>query len=181
LLTQLNTYMGEILFLTMVITIREYEEKDKEKLVSFMDQLQDYLIAIDPLGRLRSSEKYGERYLPWLLAKVREEQGLILFAEENNFPVAVIVGVIEEQQKGYLLECIPIKGGRVQELYVNESYRSNGVGSLLMKELEDYFIKNGCTVVQLEVSIGNKANSFYRRWGFEERAIAMIKVLRTLN
>ncbi len=161
----------------MVITIRKYDEKDREKLVFFMNQLQDYLIAIDPLHRMRRGKNYGEIYTTGLLEKTTKEQGVILFAEENNQPIGVIVGVIEIQEKGNLLECIPTKTGRIQDLYVDEKYRSKGVGKLLMTKLEDYFQKKKCTIIKVEVFAPNKASSFYSQLGFENRVVDMIKVL----
>ncbi len=163
----------------MVITIREYEEKDKEKLVFFMDQLQDYLIAIDPLHRMRRGKNYGKVYTTSLLSKIRSEQGIIFFAEENHLLIGVIVGVIEKQEKDNLLECIPTKTGRVQELFVDQQYRSKGVGKLLIKNMEDYFKKKKCTIIKVEVFAPNaKAQQFYGHFGFENRVIDMIKVIK---
>ena len=162
----------------MVITIRKYDEKDREKLVFFMNQLQDYLIAIDPLHRMRRGKNYGEIYTTGLLEKTTKEQGVILFAEENNQPIGVIVGVIEIQEKDNLLECIPTKTGRIQDVYVDEKYRSKGVGKLLMKKLEDYFKKKKCSILKVEVFAPNKASSFYPQLGFENRVVDMIKVLK---
>ncbi len=164
--------------LIMVITIREYEEKDKEKLVSFMDELQDHLIIIDPLRRLRRLPKYGLKYTLKLLHKIGSEQGIIFFAEENKLPIGVIVGLIERQKKEDLLGCIPTKMGRIQELFVGQQYRSKGVGKLLMETLEDYFKKKKCTIIKVEIfAPNNKAHQFYGHYGFENRIVDMIKVI----
>ncbi len=144
-----------------------------------MNQLQDYLIAIDLLHRMRRGKNYGERYTTRLLVKTTKEQGVILFAEENNVPIGVIVGVIEKQKKDNLLECIPTKSGRIQELFVDSRYRSKGIGKLLMKTLEDYFLKKKCTIIKVEVFSPNlKAHLFYDHHGFQDRVVDMIKVLR---
>ncbi len=162
----------------MVITIREYEEKDREKLFSFMDKLQDYLISIDPLHRLRRAKNYGRLYTDRLLNKITKEEGIIFFAEENTLLIGVIVGIIEKQKKENLLECIPTKTGRIQELFVDQQYRSKGVGKLLMKHLEDYFKRKKCTILKVEVFAPNKrAHKFYGNYGFEDRVVDMIKVL----
>jgi len=163
----------------VVITIREYEEKDKEKLVSFMDQLQDYLIAIDPLHRMRRGKNYGEVYTTSLLSKIRSEQGIIFFAEENKVLLGVIVGLIEEQEKENLLECVPTRAGRIQELFVDQQHRSNGVGKLLIKNMEDFFKKNKCTIIKVEVFAPNaKAQQFYDHYDFQDRVVDMIKVIK---
>ena len=162
----------------MVITIRQYREKDRGTLVSFMDKLQDYLILIDPLHRLRRGKNYGEIYTGRLLSKIAKEQGIIFFAEENKLPIGVIVGVFEIQEKDNLLECIPTKTGRIQDLFVDEHYRSRGVGKLLMGALEDYFKKKKCTIIKVEVFAPNsKAHQFYGHYGFEDRVVDMIKVI----
>ena len=168
----------KILFQTVVIAIRKYDTKDREKLVFFMNQLQDYLIAIDPLHRMRRGKNYGEIYTTRLLEKTTKEQGVILFAEEKNQPIGVIVGVIEHQKKDNLLECIPTKTGRIEDLYVDEKYRSQGIGRLLMARVESYFQKKKCTIIKVEVFAPNKASLFYSQLGFENRVVDMIKVLK---
>ncbi len=162
----------------VVIMIRNYEEKDKETLVSFMDKLQDYIISIDPLHRLRRGKDYGGAYTARLLSRIKLEKGIIFFAEENKLPIGVIVGIIEKQKKEDLLGCIPTKTGRIQELFVEQQYRSKGVGKLLMETLEDYFKKKKCTIIKVEIfAPNNKAHQFYGHYGFENRIVDMIKVI----
>ena len=46
----------------------------KEILVQLIEELQDYLIALDPLKRLRRLPEYGEVYVSNLLNKIDKQQ-----------------------------------------------------------------------------------------------------------
>ena len=161
----------------VVIIIRKYVSRDYEALVSLMEQLQDYLVGIDQLQRLRRQEQYGKSYTDKVLTKIEKEQGIIFLVKESDKAIGVIVGVIEIQTAQNLLECIPTKTGRIIDLYVDKEYRSRGIGILLMNKLESYFLKQKCTIIKVEVFVPNSARLFYENYGFHDRTVDMIKVL----
>lgn len=51
----------------MNITIREYESKDFSAILPLADRFEDYLIALDDLGRLKREEGFAEQYLNFTL------------------------------------------------------------------------------------------------------------------
>lgn len=121
-----------------MIIIKKYQN-NKNILVEFMEKLQDYLIQIDPLKRLRRLPKYGDFYVNNLLQKIEKNDGIIYIAEFEKKPVGIIAGIFEKQTKDDILECIPSKPARILELIVDEEYRGKNIGSLLMDKIEKYF------------------------------------------
>ena len=64
------------------------------------------------------------------------------------------------------------------ELYLEEGSRGKGIGTRLMKMMEEYFRQNNCDVSKVEVFAPNiKAHNFYRELGYQDRAIDMTKIL----
>lgn len=159
-----------------MISIKQFESKDKETLFSLIEELQDYLVQIDPLKRLRRLSGYGEKYANKLFAKIKKGNGIIFIAYVENIPLGFIAGVVEKQDDVDLMECIPTKSGRVLELIVSKKQRGKNIGSLLMEKIEEYFQQQGCDVARVEVfEPNNLASQFYKKLGYNGRVIDMIK------
>ena len=158
-----------------MIQIKEYKDQ-KEFLIKFLEKLQDHIIEIDPLNRFVRSPKYGEEYAKELIEKVRKQNGKIFFAIEEDNPIGVVIGYIDELTDRDLLECAPSKIGTIEQLFVMPGSRGRNIGSLLMKEIEDYFKSKECDVVYVGTLEPNKgARDFYKRQGYKDRVIEMMK------
>jgi ribosomal protein S18 acetylase RimI-like enzyme len=73
---------------------------------------------------------------------------------------------------------IPSKSGRILELVVKEACRGQGIGSMLIRRMEDYFRLKGCDIVRVEVFVPNThAREFYAREQYSNRVIDMVKKL----
>lgn len=159
-----------------MISIKKYSPKDKETLFVLIEELQDYLVQIDPLKRLRRLPGYNKKYIENLLQKIKKQKGAIFLAKDENIPLGFIAGVVEKQDKDELLGCVPSRPGRILELIVSDKYRGKNVGSLLMERVEEYFHDEGCTVLLVEVfEPNNLAHNFYKKLGYTDRSIDMIK------
>ena len=69
--------------------------------------------------------------------------------------------------------------GVLRDLFVEKRYRSQGIGSLALYEIEDYCRERGMRAFQLQLPRGNKsAERFYRKAGFRElaRRVMMLQV-----
>ena len=160
-------------------SIRQYRPQDKEALLVLIVELQDYLIKIDPLNKLRRLPGYEEKYIENLLRKIENKNGVIYIASIGNIPFGFIAGAIEEQNKEHLLEYMPTKSGRVLELIVSEKQRGKNLGSMLMRKIEEYFLQQNCDVIRVEIfKTNNPAHNFYKKHGYDERNIDMIKKIR---
>ncbi len=162
-----------------MVSIRQFKPEDKETLLELIVELQDYLIKIDPLKKLRRLPGYEEKYIGNLLKKIEGKNGAIYIANVGNIPFGFIAGIIEEQTKDHLLEYMPTKSGRVLELIVSEKQRGKNLGSMLMRKIEEYFLQQNCDVVRVEIfKTNNPAHNFYKKHGYDDRNIDMIKKIR---
>jgi ribosomal protein S18 acetylase RimI-like enzyme len=163
----------------MEVEIREYCGSDRTSFVRLMEELQDYLVSIDDLKRMRRMPEYGENYTERTLQNVAENNGITYVAETKGRIVGLIVGITHEQTKEELLELVPYKRGVVLELIVENGYRKRGIGTLLMEKMEGYFKQKGCSVSGVDVFPPNEnAYHLYRKFGYLERNIWMTKKLQ---
>lgn len=160
-------------------TTRIYEESDRERLIVFFNELQDHHIRLDLLGRMRRLEGYGEDTLDKTIKEVREKEGILLVAETDQEIVGFIVGIISSPVGEGILGTAPSRSGRVTELYTHESVRNQRVASLLMKEIEDYFIKENCKYAWADLFAPNtQAHRLYNKLGYNDRNIELVKTLK---
>src|SRR5260221_3619250 len=158
--------------------IREYKDSDRSGLLKLVEQLQDYLVEVDDLKRLRRLPECGETFTQKCLDEVREKNGKLYVVEEKGELVEFIAGIVEEISKEGLMTCIPAKFGWITELYVQPKYQHQGVGKQLMEKLEAYFKQKGCDTIKTSVFTPNKnAYQFYQDLGFLDREIELIKKL----
>ena len=162
----------------MDVTISEYTLDDKPQLVELIDILQDYLADIDPLSRLRRLPGFGEADIEALIKRINRQPGAAYIAWSKQKAVGFIAGIIDDQTSGDLLSEIPSRSGRILELVVREESRRFGIGTLLIRKIEDFFIENRCDIVRVEVFEPNTAaREFYKHEEYHDRVIDMVKPL----
>ena len=158
------------------LEIREYMASDRPHIVKCMEELQDYLVNVDGMRFTRRMPEYGEHFTEKLLQEVRDKNGRIYVAENEDNIVAFIAGIVYEWSTEVLLECIPLKSGRILELFVDSKHRRRGIGKMLIRKTEEYFRISGCDVFRVEVFEPNtEAYQFYQGLGYQNRIIDMIK------
>lgn len=158
-----------------------YEDKYEHKFRELIFKLAQHIENIDPLKRNLIQESYKVIYVDNLFKEVKENNGIIYLYVENDIVLGTIVGIIEEKSESkrtYYLGNI----GEILELYVDENARGKHIGDKLVKKMEDYFLNNGCDEVRLTVFAPNvNAIGFYRKVGYSDRNIGMIKELKKLD
>jgi ribosomal protein S18 acetylase RimI-like enzyme len=143
-----------------------------------MEDFQDYLVDIDYMKRIRRMPGYGVSYVRRLLRRINNNDGVIYLAEHEDHIIGLIAAMVETQSTVDLLECVPSKGGRILELFVETRYRGQNIGKSLMQKGEEYLKQQGCDVFTIEVFEPNgKAHNFYKKLGYQDRIIDMIKKL----
>ncbi|MBS3168502.1 GNAT family N-acetyltransferase, partial [Candidatus Woesearchaeota archaeon] len=148
-------------------------------LIKCMEELQDYLVKIDPLKREIRKPEYGKNYVLNLLKEVNKNKGIIYLAFDKNKFVGCVAGNIKNTTKNQELDCIKTRIGRILELVIFPEYRGKGLSNILMKKIEDYLIKEKCNVIKIEVMAYNKiAYNLYKKYNYEDRMIDLIKVLK---
>lgn len=163
----------------MNITIREYEPKDFDEILPLADRFEDYLIALDDMGRLRREKGFAQQYLSYTIQEMQQKNGKFYVAYDGEKLIGGIVGVHEENSPQLTVEQGERKCGRVSELFVEEEYRGQGIGKLLMEKMENYFRETGCDDIIIESIFPNKnAQGFYKSLGYKERSIELLKELK---
>lgn len=163
-----------------MIQIRGYKTSDLKELERMFNEQQDYIVEVDDIGRNRRDEGFGEHFAKETIEETKGDKGVIYMAEdEKGQVIGFSAGVINLPNDEDLLGGNdPRSWGRVTELFVNEKFRGKGVGRLLMEKLEDYFKKRDCGFIRVEVFEPNKnAHGFYKKLGFSDRNIDMLKLL----
>jgi ribosomal protein S18 acetylase RimI-like enzyme len=149
---------------------------DRPHIVKCMEELQDYLVKIDEMKFTRRMPEYGEHFTEKLLHEVHDKNGRIYVAEDEDKIVGFIAGIVYEWSTEVLLECIPLKSGRILELFVDSKHRRQGIGKMLIRKIEEYFRTSGCDVYRVEVFKPNtEAYQFYQGLGYQDRIVDMTK------
>jgi len=79
-----------------------------------------------------------------MLTRAEMHGGKIVVAISNEQIVGLASGEIYKRDPDEELEVIDYVNGEVSELYVVRSHRRNGIGRLLLAELDEHFRTAGC-------------------------------------
>ena len=159
-----------------MFSIRKYEDKDLSAIIKLAEELQDYLVKIDPLHRLYRLPQYGVLYAEHILTTTKEENGKIFVAEIEDHIFGFIVGCIEKESELDKLGYKSIKTGRVTELIITQKLRGVSAGQALLETIEKYFKLESCDIIRIEVFVPNEnALNFYDHLGYHPRVIDMVK------
>ena len=140
----------------MVISIREATPKEFEVIYQFICELQNNIFDYEKMKSL-------------YLENLENVNNIHLVAMDGRYTVGYLSCHIQT-----LLHHAG-KVAEIQEMFVKPTYRSKGVGKLLMDSIKKLVAAKG--VVQLEVTtrvIREKAIQFYRRENFEDSHKKMV-------
>ncbi len=160
----------------MNIDIIEYEDKYLEDVRDLLVELEEYIISIDKDELDQLHPEYREKMALLDLDEVNKSNGKCYLAIDNNKVVGLIMGTIPEYDEYDYLDYKCPKRGEITELVVTNKVRSNGVGQLLIKKIEEYFKDNDCEYVIVDVFAYNDIGiNFYNKKGYHSRMETMIK------
>lgn len=158
--------------------IREYAPKDKAEVITLLVQLQEHLVAVDDENVQMLTDRYRNEYLDYLFDELRENNGILLIAQNDVTIIGLVAGIIEPKDKeDELTNRCPIRG-KVLELIVSKDYRAGGAGTALLQAMEDYFKKHECEYICVDVFAPNaRAYAFYQNNDYSPRNIELYKRL----
>lgn len=144
-----------------------------------MNGMQRHIASIDALKKTRPVSQFSvERWVDLILKKIKKYKGAIFIAEGNGKSAGCVVGIIKESTKIDLIDLFPFRDGRIIELFVDPSFRGEGIGSLLLRSMEGFFRKQGCKTAELGTFATNvRAYEFYKKHAYADRNIDMCKKL----
>jgi ribosomal protein S18 acetylase RimI-like enzyme len=163
------------------LKIREFQKSDKPQIIELFFEFGEYLKKLDEkfLNLIIVPKNYGQRFYKSMLRDVKKSNGKIFIAEAEGKVAGFVAGVIFDVGKiKDEFDCKPHRMGRIKELFLNEKYRGNGTGKKLMDAMQSYFKENHCFKVNVEVFSPNANSlSFYKKYGFNERNVDLVKVI----
>lgn len=153
----------------------EYQNQYKEDVKDLLEELQAHLANIDIEGYNILTKEYKELYFEKVLKEVNENHGKILLYKQDDKIVGLVVGIVNNEEMERYDFKAP-KRGRITELVVSGKVRSNGIGTILLKEMEKHLKSIGCeSILLVALAYNENAIRFYKRNGYHMRATDMIK------
>ena len=122
----------------------------------------------DPM--IITDEQLKGDFMEWL-----EDPDIGFFvARENEKLAGFVLAMIMEEPD----DLINIPYVSINELAVDKEFRGSGIGTALMKKIEDWALENDINIVQLNVwEFNKKAKTLYEKLGFKTIQCQMEKVL----
>lgn len=153
------------------MNIRKAHITDKDRIQTLMDELNEYRKGIFSLG----NKKFHERLNPYpsLEDKDFDESIIIVAADDSEKIVGFIQGTIGNRENHTLGKL-----GYIDELYVREEARGQGVAKNLFSELESEFKKQGCDHMTTHTDFENElSQQFYLQAGMQKATVELWKEL----
>ncbi|MBT5021417.1 GNAT family N-acetyltransferase [Candidatus Woesearchaeota archaeon] len=162
----------------MTVLIRKAIKKDIEEIYNcFLDMAKSEDTSTKKIDRafmlLRQRRKdFVTSSKKELLREIRERNSLYLVAEENKCVVGYAYGTIKKQKSPFFVTKTI---GYFNALVVRNRYRGKGIASKLRNELENWFKIKKCKLIYLEVVEQNNAKEIYKKWGYKNSNLVMVK------
>ncbi len=158
--------------------IEEMKENHFEEVKNLLVELQEFIIEIDNFNLNTISNDYREKYFEFMLKDCKDNKGKVFVAIENEKNIGMIAGFVQNYDKRDSLDYTCPKKGLIAELIVGKNARCGGVGTKLLRAMEEYFKSISCEYSQLDVFAPNEnAKKFYHKNGYQDRMITMFKKL----
>lgn len=155
--------------------IIDYSELYKEDVKNLLLELQEHIHSVDPEGYNIVGVNYREMSFLDTMEDVKKYDGKIMLYVENDEVLGMVIGLINNDTEETYNFRAP-KRGRISELVVKKDVRSKGIGSMLLKSMEDYLHSVGCESILIGVfAYNNEAVKFYEKNGYHNRMLDMIK------
>ena len=101
----------------------------------------------------------------------------IIVAEINNIVVGVIVYLIKEKLENNYTNYRKVLF--IDALVVDVNHRKNGIGKILMQEMEKIAKKNNCSSIELNVwAFNDEAIKFYEKFGMSIKTMILEKSVK---
>ena len=179
---QKNNTAKDIVCYNNNMEVREYNKNDEEQIKDLLVELQKYVIEIDKYNLNILSPDYREKYFKFMVDDCYLGQGKIFVASDSGVILGIIAGYVQNYDERDKLDYACPKKGIVTELIVNKKCRTTGIGSSLLKTIENYFKSIKCEYVQIDVFAYNEiARKFYNNHNYNDRMITMFKSIKWLQ
>lgn len=158
--------------------IIEYSEGYLEEVQNLLVELEEYIISLDEDNLDRIHADYREKAPLLALKEAQEKDGKCFLWIEDGRAKGMIIGYIRPYEGTDYLDYTCPRMGIISELIVSNEARGHGAGTALMRQMKNYFIKQHCKYIEVDVFAYNRlAISFYQKEGYHTRMLTMIREL----
>jgi ribosomal protein S18 acetylase RimI-like enzyme len=155
----------------LMIQIREHQPADFDSLKTLFLEMQTHEQQFDS-DRDEPTDTLAARYISQVLKDIEDRQGIILVAVDGNTICGFAAGYAEED----LANLHPFF--LIAELVVSVTYRGHGIGSDLVRSMENAARDRGFKRAGIGVLVGNdRVHALYKRLGFRDYAVELRKEL----
>lgn len=150
--------------------VRQANKSDLEEILKLSNKLF--------LDESSSSDRYADSEWPFSKGGRRAfqetlEKGFLWVAEKDSKIVGFLCGDL-----AYFQDWRPIRRAELISFYIEESYRSMGIGSELVDSFFEWVKLKGAKTVFVSAYADNKRGiGFYRKMGFEDESLTLEKEL----
>lgn len=158
------------------VNVRPCEKCDDAAIERLISQLQNHIATMDEHRIMRPSDDFnGSEHLDVLRGMITKDGGVMLVAESDGSIIGCVVAVIVEKKDS---AHFAVKSAHIEELVVDESTRSKGIGAALMDGIETWAKNKGCSFMRVDCFSNNdRAHAFYEKLGYKDRYVNLIKPL----
>jgi len=133
----------------------------------------EYHSNLDNVYYVPNSPELTKKFIAHLEGAINNDAPRILVAEKDNKIVGFITYEIEEND---YMDAKITKYGVIVEMFVDPEYRKQGIATQLMNEVESYFLQEGLSHVEIQLSTSNKpAMRLYEGNGYINRQTFVFK------
>jgi len=150
--------------------IRDATPHDVPAVLPMVDAISRLHASWDP-ARFRTTASVLDSYRAWLTARATDPRAVFLLAERDGRVVAYLIGTIEDE--------IPIywtpQTGWIHDLWVDPTYRNEGLGRQMTMLAVERFRALGMTQVRLQTASANDVgHALFTQCGFRNSTVEMI-------
>jgi ribosomal protein S18 acetylase RimI-like enzyme len=150
--------------------IRLAIESDVESLVDLWIELMDYHVAFSTQFLINKNKRAAIE--AFILEKLGKKLSRIYVMEADNAIVAMLLARIEVRPEMFLHQ----KSGYIAETIVTKLHRGNNIGNELADAAHAWFVSEGVSCSELQVSIANTEGiEFWKSKGYETQTLRMIR------
>lgn len=121
--------------------------------------------------RFAAREDASDMYDHWLRRRAEDEESVFLVGDRDGTIVAFLIATVDDNIPIYTLE----RFGFVHDVWVDETYRSEGIGRSMAMLMLERFKQIGVTQVRLDTAANNEsARAMFAQCGFRPSTVEML-------
>lgn len=153
---------------TEIATVRKATARDLVDIVTLWREYIDHIAIVEPF--LLNSSLSSKYFREFLNDHFDDSNCRVVIASVKNTTIGFGIAVIREYWPMYKV----LRYGYIQDLYVADNHRRNGIGARLLDEIRAWLVERTVTRIELDVThVNHEGRTFWQHMGFHEFATRM--------